>query len=106
MPPQENPSKLILLLEGDPSVVRLRPGIPRVRGVAAVFERDQVVLLVARHAVGLRNAPGGLLTWPPLPRATESRKETVGLPSRNTAVMGGFGWRPISEYDIMRAVVF
>ena len=42
----------------DPSVVRLRPQVPLVRGVTAVFERDEMVLFRARHVGGMRNTPG------------------------------------------------
>jgi len=36
----------------------LGPQVSRVRGVAGVFERDEVVLLVAGQVVGTRHAPG------------------------------------------------
>ena len=44
----------------DLRVIRLGPEVPRVRGVAAVFEGNKVVFLVAGHVVGMRNAPGGI----------------------------------------------
>ena len=39
-------------------VIWLGPEVPRVGGVASVFERNEVVLLVAGHVVGMRHAAG------------------------------------------------
>ncbi len=44
----------------DPGVVRLGPEVARVHWVAPIFERNQVVLLVARHVVGVGHAAGGI----------------------------------------------
>jgi len=38
----------------DPSIVCLWPEVPRVRGVATVLQRNQVVLLIACWVVGVR----------------------------------------------------
>ena len=44
----------------DLSVVRLWPEVSWVGWITPVFERNEVVLLVAGHVVGMRQAPGGI----------------------------------------------
>ena len=44
----------------DPRVIWLGPEIPWVYGVAAVFERNQVVFLIAGRVVRMRHAPSGV----------------------------------------------
>jgi len=44
----------------DHRVVGLRPKVPWVGGVPAVFQGNQVVFLIAGHVVGMHCAPGGI----------------------------------------------
>jgi hypothetical protein len=44
----------------DTRVIWLWPEVPRVCRIPAVFERNKMVLLIAGHIVGMRNAPGGI----------------------------------------------
>ena len=54
---------LLMSAHDDPAYVRviwLRPQVPWVRRISAVFEGNKMVLLITSHVVGMRNAPGAI----------------------------------------------